>query len=194
MTSPRTALKFSLTLAVAVIAGLSLAANRRTMPNRVHDSPGQDPRPAPEWTNTSWLNAGAPVTLRSLRGRVVLLNFWTFTCGNCTRTIPALVALDRTYRDRGLTLIGIHTPEFPPYAGEHNRANVARALERHQIEYANAQDNDAATWTRYGIRYWPSYVLIDKQGRIRAEGYGEFHAGDAEHRRWAERVELLLAE
>src|SRR5436309_1090838 len=85
--------------------------------------------PAPELTNASWLNADRPLRLAELRGRVVLLNFWVFTCGNCTRTVPSLVEYDRRYRERGLTIIGIHTPEFPPYAGEHDKGNLAPALE-----------------------------------------------------------------
>ncbi|MGE3526116.1 MAG: redoxin family protein [Gemmatimonadales bacterium] len=152
------------------------------------------PRPAPAWNNTSWLNSEAPVRLASLRGRVVLLNFWVFTCGNCTRTVPSLVDLDRRYRAQGLTIIGIHTPEFPPYAGEHDRGNVARALERQGIRYPNAQDNDRATWDLYGIRFWPSFVLIDKQGDIRYEGYGEFHPDDPTYRVWDRRIRELLAE
>jgi len=151
-------------------------------------------RPAPPWNNTSWLNSKGPQSLASLKGRVVLLNFWVFTCYNCTNTVPALKVIDRTYRDRGLSLIGIHTPEFPPYGGEHSAKNVAAALRSYDIEYANAQDNDRATWDLYGIRYWPSFVLIDKQGRIRYEGYGEFHVNDANHREWNRRIEKLLAE
>jgi thiol-disulfide isomerase/thioredoxin len=138
--------------------------------------------------------ASRPVTLASLRGRVVLLNFWTLTCSNCRNAIPSLVAFDRMYRERGLTVIGIHTPEFPPYAGEHDRGNLARALQQHGIEYPNAQDNDAATWNLYRIRYWPSYVLIDPDGQIRHEGYGEFRVGDAHHRLWDRRIRALLAE
>jgi thiol-disulfide isomerase/thioredoxin len=152
------------------------------------------PRPAPAWENTSWLNADAPVRLDQLRGRVVLLNFWVFTCGNCTRTVPSLVEFDRRYRREGLTLIGIHTPEFPPYAGEHDKANVVKALARHRIDYPNAQDNERRTWDRYAIRYWPSFVLIDKRGRIRYEGAGEFHVGDRTHRSWEQRIRALLAE
>ncbi|HEX3234681.1 MAG TPA: redoxin domain-containing protein, partial [Gemmatimonadales bacterium] len=86
------------------------------------------PRPAPDWANTSWLNADRPLALKDLRGRVVLLNFWVFTCYNCTNTVPSLVDFDRRYRNRGLTILGIHTPEFPPYAGEHDKGNVERAL------------------------------------------------------------------
>ncbi len=152
------------------------------------------PRPAPAWDNTSWLNAEAPVRLDQLRGRVVLLNFWVFTCGNCTRTVPSLVEFDSRYRREGLTLIGIHTPEFPPYAGEHDKSNVAKALARHGITYPNAQDNDRRTWDRYAIRYWPSFVLIDKRGRIRHEGAGEFHVGDPTYRSWEQRIRALLAE
>jgi len=155
-----------------------------------------DVRPAPAWRNESWLNTEGdrPLTLGGLRGRVVLLNFWTFTCWNCTGAIPSMVEFDRRFRDQGLTLIGIHSPEFPPYAGEHDRQNVARALRKHQITYANAQDNQHATWDLYGIRYWPSYVLIDRKGFIRYEGYGEFHPGDSNHELWARRIEALLAE
>jgi thiol-disulfide isomerase/thioredoxin len=150
--------------------------------------------PAPVWSNTSWLNADRALTLADLRGRVVLVNFWVFTCGNCQRTVPSLVRFDSLYRARGLTIVGIHTPEFPPYAGEHDRGNVARALVAHGIRYPNAQDNDRATWRRYGIRYWPSLVLIDRRGIVRETGVGEFHVGDATDREWSARIEALLAE
>lgn len=127
-------------------------------------------------------------------GRVVLLNFWVFSCGNCTRTVPSLVDFDTRYRDSGLTIIGVHTPEFPPWAGEHDRGNLARALARQHIRYPNAQDNDRRTWHAYGIRYWPSFVLIDKRGEIRHTGYGEFHVNDAYYREWDQRIRQLLAE
>ena len=150
--------------------------------------------PAPELTNASWLNTTHALHLAELRGRVVLLNFWVFTCGNCTRTVPSLVQYDRLYRGGGLTIIGIHTPEFPPYAGEHDKGNLARALARQDIAYPNAQDNDRRTWDAYGIRYWPSFVLIDKRGMIRYTGYGEFHLDDGDFRTWDQRIRQLLAE
>jgi thiol-disulfide isomerase/thioredoxin len=152
------------------------------------------PRPAPAWRNESWLNTDRPLTVESLKGRVALLNFWVFTCYNCTNTVPSLIEFDRKYRPQGLTLIGIHTPEFPPYAGEHDKANVERALKKYGIEYPVAQDNDNRTWNLYDIRYWPSFVLIDKRGRIRYEGYGEFHVNDGNYALWAHRIEELLAE
>ena len=80
------------------------------------------------WANSAWLNSDAPVTLASLHGRVVLLNFWTYSCQACTNALPSLIDIDRRYRDQGLSIIGVHTPEFPPYAGEHDRANVAAAI------------------------------------------------------------------
>lgn len=153
-------------------------------------------RSAPAWKNTSWLNTpdDKPVTLESLRGRVILLNFWTFTCWNCTGAIPSLVDYDRKYRDQGLTVIGIHRPEFPPYGGEHDKGNVAKAIAKHGIDYPNAQDNDHATWDLYNIQYWPSFTLIDKKGKIRYEGYGEFHVNDAWYDTWDQRIRMLLAE
>lgn len=150
--------------------------------------------PAPEWNNQSWLNTDHPITLRSLRGRVVLLNFWVFTCINCTNTVPSLRDFDAKYRSRGLTVVGVHVPEFPPYAGEHDKANVEKALAREGIHYPNTQDNDRATWDLYGIEYWPSFVLIDKKGMIRYSGVGEFHLGDGVDREWRRRIEALLAE
>lgn len=157
-------------------------------------APSDSGRTAPVWRNTSWLNADGPVTMESLKGRVVLLNFWVFTCYNCTNTLPSLRTLDAQYRPRGLSIIGIHTPEFPPYAGEHDRGNVAKALTKYQITYPVAQDNDRATWDLYRVQYWPSFVLLDKKGRIRYEGYGEFHIGDRWHTEWERRINALLSE
>ncbi len=177
------------------LAAISLAAAARAQEPLVQTATRSGGhREAPAWDNTSWLNAGTPLRLEGLRGRVVLLNIWVFTCGNCTRTLPSLMKFDAQYRPQGLTIIGIHTPEFPPYAGEHERANVAKALVRYGVTYPNAQDNDRRTWNRYAIRYWPSFVLIDKQGRIRHEGAGEFHVGDRTYRMWEQRIQALLGE
>lgn len=153
-------------------------------------------RPAPAWNNQSWLNTPGdkPLTLSGLRGRVVLLNFWTFTCWNCTGALPSLVQYDSLYRDQGLTIIGMHDPEFPPYGGEHDKDNVRQAIAKHHIRYPVAQDNDHATWRLYDIQYWPSYVLIDRKGQVRWEGYGEFHVGDRWHQEWDRRIRALLAE
>jgi thiol-disulfide isomerase/thioredoxin len=194
---PRSALLLSFSLGAAAAGVLALESASRAQAqarNPLLNVRIEGRRPAPEWTNRSWLNTDHPLTLSELKGRVVLLNFWVFTCYNCTNTVPSLVDFDRKYRQQGLTLIGIHTPEFPPYAGEHDRGNVERALKKDGIEYPIAQDNDTRTWDLYGIRYWPSFVLIDKRGDIRYEGYGEFHLNDGSYRTWDARIRELLAE
>jgi thiol-disulfide isomerase/thioredoxin len=192
---PRTAHVLVLSACLVTAGAVTLESSSRALAQSRHPLTGvRPPGPAPSWKNTSWLNAAGPLTLEALRGRVVLLNFWVFTCGNCTRTLPSLVDFDRRYRERGLTLIGIHTPEFPPWAGEHDRDNVAEALDRYGIGYPNAQDNDSRTWDLYGIRYWPSFVLIDKRGVIRYEGYGEFHLNDGTYTLWDRRIRELLDE
>jgi thiol-disulfide isomerase/thioredoxin len=194
---PRPALLFAVALATTAAAGptVDFAGQAQAQArNPLLNARAEGRRPAPEWANRSWLNTDHPLTLSELRGRVVLLNFWVFTCYNCTNTVPSLVDFDRKYRSQGLTLIGVHTPEFPPYAGEHDRGNVERELRKYGIEYPIAQDNDTRTWDLYGIRYWPSFVLIDKRGNIRYEGYGEFHLNDGSYRTWDERIRGLLAE
>ena len=192
---PRLALTLLPALALALGGGAALESTSRALAQSRQPLLGvRDPGSAPSWKNTSWLNADRPLALEDLRGRGVFLNFWVFTCGNCTRTVPSLVDFDRRYRDQGLTLIGIHTPEFPPYAGEHDRSNVERALRTYDIRYPNAQDNDSKTWDLYRIRYWPSFVLIDKRGVIRYEGYGEFHLNDGTYRLWDRRIRELLEE
>ncbi len=183
-----TALALSLALAVRTWSGPLRSPLPASRP------PADSGNAAPELTNESWLNSDHPLRLAQLRGRVVLLNFWVFTCGNCTRSLPSLIDFDDQYRARGLTIIGIHTPEFPPYSGEHDRDNVRRALRAYGIRYPVAQDNDRRTWDAYGIRYWPSYVLIDRRGRIRYEGAGEFHVGDEHYQYWEGKINELLAE
>jgi cytochrome c biogenesis protein CcdA/thiol-disulfide isomerase/thioredoxin len=128
---------------------------------------------APEFVDTQdWFNTPGdrPLTLRSLRGRVVLVDFWTYSCINCLRTLPYLTAWDRTYRKDGLTIVGVHSPEFP---FEKDAANVQEAIERNGIHYPVAQDNDLATWSAYGNQYWPAEYFIDAQGRVRYAHFGE---------------------
>jgi thiol-disulfide isomerase/thioredoxin len=150
--------------------------------------------PARAWANATWLNVDTPVTLASLRGRVVLLDFWTYTCPACTNALPSLIEMDRRYRAQGLSVIGVHTPEFPPYAGEHDRANVAAALDQYGITYPVTQDNDATTFHLYDARYWPTYVLIDKAGTIRFHGAGSLALGGARQQWWETQIRELLEE
>jgi thiol-disulfide isomerase/thioredoxin len=128
---------------------------------------------APEFARTQrWFNTpgGRPEPLRSLRGRVVLVDFWTYTCINCLRTLPYLEAWDRRYRDAGLTIVGVHTPEF---AFEHDAGNVASAIKRLGVRYPVVQDNEMGTWDAYANMYWPADYLIDATGEVRYAGIGE---------------------
>lgn len=119
------------------------------------------------WFNTP---GNQPLTLRQLRGHVVLVDFWTYSCINCIRTLPYLKAWDARYRAKGLTIIGIHTPEF---AFEHEASNVQAAIGQDGIHYPVAQDNDYRTWNAYQNQAWPAEYLIDAQGRVRFVDFGE---------------------
>ncbi len=136
--------------------------------------------PAPEFVdNQRWFNTPGdrPLTMRSLRGRVVLVDFWTYSCINCLRTLPYLTAWDRRYRKDGLTIVGVHSPEFP---FEKDASNVEEAIERNGIEYPVVQDNDLATWDAYGNQYWPAEYFVDSRGRVRFAHFGEGSYGEKE--------------
>jgi len=125
---------------------------------------------APGFTGiTNWYNSKA-LTLSSLRGKVVLIDFWTYSCINCIRTIPRLKALDAKYRKDGLVIVGVHTPEF---AFEKDPGNVGRAIKSFGISYPVALDPNMATWNNYYNEYWPAHYLIDKDGQLRSVHYGE---------------------
>jgi cytochrome c biogenesis protein CcdA/thiol-disulfide isomerase/thioredoxin len=133
----------------------------------------QDCGPAPELTGiTGWLNTpgNRPLTMAELRGKVVLVDFWTYSCINCQRTLPHLEAWDRAYRDAGLVIVGVHTPEF---AFEHVPANVQAQAGVLGVHYPVAIDDDYGTWNAYANQYWPADYLIDPSGMIRHVGYGE---------------------
>lgn len=131
--------------------------------------------PAPEFTGiVDWLNTPGDEALTvaglSAQGRVVLVDFWTYSCINCQRTLPYLTAWDAAYRDQGLTIVGVHSPEF---AFEREVGNVAESAADFGIEYPIAIDNDFATWRAYDQRYWPAKYLIDRTGTVRQVHYGE---------------------
>ena len=125
---------------------------------------------APEFEgNDRWFNS-RPLTLEGLRGRVVLVDFWTYTCINCIRTLPYLKAWDDRYRDKGLTIVGVHTPEFE---FERDAGNVEKAVRDDGLRYPVAQDNEYETWDAYGNQYWPAKYLIDADGNVRYTHFGE---------------------
>jgi cytochrome c biogenesis protein CcdA/thiol-disulfide isomerase/thioredoxin len=144
---------------------------------------------APQFVDTGeWFNTpgGEPRPLSSLRGRVVLVDFWTYSCINCIRTLPYLTAWDERYRKDGLTIVGVHSPEFP---FEKDAGNVADAIERNGIEYPVVQDNELATFTAYGTEYWPAEYFVDADGKVRY-----FHFGEGEYEAKERVIRRLLAE
>jgi cytochrome c biogenesis protein CcdA/thiol-disulfide isomerase/thioredoxin len=146
---------------------------------------------APEFTGTQrWFNTPGdrPLTLAGLRaqGRVVLIDFWTYTCINCIRTLPYLRAWDARYRKAGLTIVGVHSPEF---AFEKQAGNVQDAIRRSGLRYPVVQDNDLATWGAWQNQYWPAEYLIDRQGQVR-----RVHFGEGEYDEQEAAIRSLLAE
>ncbi|WP_439380716.1 cytochrome c biogenesis protein DipZ [Amycolatopsis lexingtonensis] len=135
---------------------------------------------APEFTGiTTWLNTpgGQPVSLRARRGKVTVVSFWTYSCINCQRALPHLERWYDTYRDAGLTVVGVHTPEF---AFEHDPGNVADQAKALGVTYPVAVDDDYATWTAYGNQYWPAAYLVDATGQVRRTSFGEGGYADFE--------------
>jgi thiol-disulfide isomerase/thioredoxin len=141
---------------------------------------------APDFSKiTGYINTD-PVKLGDLNGKVVLVHFWTYTCINCMHTIPYLNKWYENYADKGLVIIGIHTPEFE---FEKNTDNVKQAVKDYQIEYPVLQDNNYATWKAYQNKYWPRDYLIDTQGFIRYD-----HIGEGGYDETEKAIQSLLAE
>lgn len=140
---------------------------------------------APEISGGTWINSD-PLTLKSLRGRVVIVDFWTFGCYNCRNTLPSVKSWDTRYRDKGLTIIGVHTPEL---AAERNIENVRREVASLGIQYPVVTDNDNAIWNAYGVEAWPTWFVIDKQGHVRGT-----HVGEGAYDETEQLIKKLLAE
>ena len=148
-----------------------------------------EPVTAPEFVGIAqWLNTPGerPLSIEELRGRVVVIDFWTYSCINCLRTLPYLKAWDETYRDDGLTIVGVHTPEF---AFERKESNVRGAVRDLGLKYPVALDNDYGTWEAYSNRYWPAKYFIDRNGDVRY-----IHFGEGAYKESEQVIRALLAE
>jgi thiol-disulfide isomerase/thioredoxin len=132
-----------------------------------------------------WFNS-PPLTIKALQGKVVLIDFWTYTCINCIRTFPYLKSWYSKYEKNGFVIVGVHTPEF---AFEKDSNNVRDAISDFEIKYPVMQDNDYATWSAYRNRYWPAHYLLDKNGKIRYT-----HFGEGEYDKTEEMIQKLLKE
>jgi thiol-disulfide isomerase/thioredoxin len=141
--------------------------------------------PGAEWLQSK------PIKLADLRGRVVIVHFWTFGCSNCIHNYPVYKIWQEKYPEKDLTIVGVHTPEF---AHEANGTRVETKARENGLKFPIVIDNDQAIWNRWNNRYWPSVYLIDRQGRLRYHWEGELHLAESAGRKFAGRIDELLAE
>lgn len=142
---------------------------------------------APEFTGiTGYINTNSTIKLADLKGKVVLVHFWTYPCINCIHTIPHLNEWYQKYSNKGLVIVGVQTPEF---SDEKNIDNVKAAVNNFQIKYPVILDNNYATWNAYGNNYWPRDYLVDNEGYIRYS-----HIGEGDYAQTEQMIQLLLAE
>ena len=152
--------------------------------------PGKNNPPAflPEFTQVdpaAWINS-KPLSIKDLRGKVLLVDIWTFGCWNCYRSFPWLRGVEEKFANQDFQVIGIHTPEFER---EKKRENVVKKVQEFMLHHPVMIDNDFAYWNTLNNRYWPTYYIVDKRGNIRDVFVGETHEGDAR----AEAIETLIA-
>ncbi|HSU25364.1 MAG TPA: redoxin family protein [Pyrinomonadaceae bacterium] len=147
--------------------------------------PAVKARTAPSLVQGKWINS-EPLALDKLRGRVVMLDFWTFGCYNCRNTLPQVKRFDERYREKSLTIIGVHTPES---GYERDFENLRTAVEKLGIKYPIVTDNGSETWDAFGIEAWPTVIIIDKNGRIRYT-----HIGEGAYDTQESVIQTLLAE
>jgi peroxiredoxin len=154
--------------------------------------PDEMQRAAPEFAkDTEWLQS-KPLTLASLRGQVVVVHFWTFGCINCIHNYPAYKAWQNQYAGKGVTIIGVHTPEFE---AEADLKRIRTKAEENGLKFPIAVDNNRRNWRNWSNRYWPSIYLIDKKGRIRYRWEGELDSATPKGERlMRQRIDELLAE
>ncbi|MBV9928025.1 MAG: redoxin domain-containing protein [Acidobacteria bacterium] len=140
---------------------------------------------APELAAGDWINS-EPLSLKGLRGRVVLIEFWTFGCYNCRNTLPYVQSWHERFGEKGLAVIGVHSPEFDE---ERIADNLRREVASLGIRYPVLTDNDYRTWNAYGVEAWPTIFLLDRQGRIRWK-----HVGEGAYDETERQIQKLLAE
>jgi thiol-disulfide isomerase/thioredoxin len=147
-------------------------------------------RPAPEFTARTaaeWINS-APLTLAGLKGRPILIEFWTYGCVNCLRSLDWMKHVEQKYARSGLAIVSVHTPEF---SHERSAANVRAAVERLGIEYPVMLDSGSRYWQAMNNRYWPAFYLVDASGRVVATAIGEMHVGERRSLDFERRIDAL---
>jgi len=166
-----------------VVIGLALLISAAAYAKKTNP-----PAQMPEFTQTdpaAWINS-EPLSVEDLRGKVVLIDVWTFGCWNCYKSFPWLRTLEEKFSDQDFQVIGIHTPEFDR---EKERDNVVKKVEEFMLHHPVMLDNNFAYWRSLRNRYWPAYYIVDKEGNIRGAFIGETHVGD----RNAKKIEKLIS-
>lgn len=153
----------------------------------------QAPQILPEFTHhqaDSWINS-APLTVEGLlsEGKVILIDMWTFDCWNCYRSFPWLNALEKKYQQKGLQIIGVHSPEFDH---EKVRASIEQKVKEFKLHHPIMIDNDFSYWRALNNRFWPSYYLVDQQGKIVYSHIGETHQGNRKAQNLEKKLQALL--
>ena len=153
----------------------------------------EDASPIPEFTHSTqaeWLNS-PPLNTAALQGQVTLIDVWTFGCWNCYRSFPWLIDLEKRLSDQPFGVIGVHSPEFNH---EKDRNNVVEKAQEFGLHHPIMLDNDFSYWKALNNRFWPSFYLVDKKGRLRAKFYGETHSGDRNAKAIEAAIRQLLSE
>lgn len=180
---------FGIVVGIVIVAALTYAtglSKQLLLPFRSNvEYKSSESAAAPELATGDWINS-EPLKLKDLRGRVVLIDFWTFGCYNCRNTVPYIKGWHDRYRDKGLTVVGVHSPEFDE---EREVENLRRAVASLGISYPVVTDNDYQTWKAYNVEAWPTIFLLDKQGRVRWKHVGERDYDEAERQ-----IQKLIAE
>ncbi len=172
-----------------LICPILLAIFFLTLPAQAREISEKNPAPPfKQADNNAWINS-APLDWEKLKGKVVLLNIWTYGCSNCKRTLPWLKSVYSKYQQQGLEIVGVHSPEF---AWEKPRLAVTTAVKHHDIEWPVMMDNDMKYWRSLGNRYWPSFYLIDTQGNMTGYFIGETHPGDKQANAMEALIEKLV--
>lgn len=162
--------KYQRVVQPAIARGLAVATNVYPADSEADTLiPAAKANAAPDFGKGNWINSD-PLTPAKLRGHVIMVEFWTYGCYNCRNTLPAVKEWDTKYRDRGLTIVGVHTPETD---SEYSLENVRKEVPALGIKYPVVTDNDYQTWKAYGVEAWPTMVVLDKQGRVRWVHVGE---------------------
>ena len=153
----------------------------------------REPVPAPEFTHLvqeEWLNS-EPLKLEDLRGKVILVDFWTFDCWNCYRSFPWLTDMEMRFKDEDFLIVGVHSPEF---SHEKIRKNIEAKVREFKLHHPVMIDNDFSYWRAMRNKYWPAFYLIDKKGQVRAVFFGETHKGDRQADSIENTIRSLLKE